>query len=85
MNLGADSNDYKTVLEQKFESDKKIPIFRMVKKYFATSLGSSQVRWFVYDLYDVKMNPLTIRLTDELYEKFYSFFFDKNSEKEKLI
>jgi hypothetical protein len=41
MNLGADSNDYKTVLEQKFESDKKIPIFRMVKKYFATSLGSS--------------------------------------------
>ena len=36
----------------------------------------------MYDEYDVKVNPLIIILTDELYDKFYSYFFDKNLEKE---
>jgi hypothetical protein len=55
----------------------------MVKKYFAIPLYSTQSRWFVYDQYDLKVNPLIIKLTDELYDKFYSYFFDKEAEKDK--
>ena len=47
-------------------------------KFFATAVTKSKAQWFVYDEYDVKVNPLIIKLTDELYDKFYCYFFDKS-------
>ena len=78
MNLGTDAVEYKRVLQQQQDYDRRQPIFKMSKKFFATAVTKSKAQWFVYDEYDVKVNPLIIKLTDELYDKFYCYFFDKS-------
>ncbi|CAD8106192.1 unnamed protein product [Paramecium sonneborni] len=65
--------DYKMVLSQELKENRSQPFFRMIKKFYPLQIY--QQKWFVIDQNDIKMNPLTIILTDELYDQFYTYFF----------
>ncbi|CAD8095313.1 unnamed protein product [Paramecium primaurelia] len=69
--------DYKMVLSQEIKESKQQPFFRMIKKFYPLQIY--QQKWFIIDQHDIKMNPLTIILTDELYDQFYNYFFGDES------
>ncbi|CAK93873.1 unnamed protein product (macronuclear) [Paramecium tetraurelia] len=69
--------DYRTALSQQIKESKQQPFFRMIKKFYPLQIY--QQKWFVIDQHDIKMNPLTIILTDELYDQFYNYFFGDES------
>ncbi|KAM3127261.1 hypothetical protein pb186bvf_020629 [Paramecium bursaria] len=76
--------EYRLVLQQELKQKKQTPIFRMIKKYYDIQIY--QQKWYVIDQHDLKLNPLIIKLTDELYDKFYQFLFEEEVvKKEKTI
>ena len=90
-NLFEEDIDYKMILTRYEDSQSDDDMIQFTNTmFFAPGIANTTHRWKIYEQYEFKISPMTIKLTEEVYKKFYEWAFQdakrkKVKDKQNLI
>eukprot|EP00825_Cyclidium_porcatum_P010118 TRINITY_DN15188_c0_g1_i5.p3 TRINITY_DN15188_c0_g1~~TRINITY_DN15188_c0_g1_i5.p3 ORF type:complete len:134 (+),score=26.36 TRINITY_DN15188_c0_g1_i5:556-957(+) len=74
-------NEFRNIISFS-ELSKQQPTLRFFKEFYYVQGYNKETIWIANEKYKVLIPPMTIRLTETIYDPFYNYFFKKPEEAE---
>ena len=87
-NLLEDKSDYnmiltKLVTDPLLNSSNKGPMFYLKNhSYFVPGIANAAHKWRVYEIFEIKGSNVVVKLTEDIYQKIYEYFFQEDVVKD---